>query len=52
VSSCTAGRHEFITPKVVRRDHGRLRQHGIPYGRFRSMGHELNEAVLRRLATT
>ena len=41
---------EYITPKVVSGILERLRQHGIPYEEIPfDGGHELNEAVLRRL---
>jgi predicted esterase len=41
---------EYITPKVVSGILERLRQHGIPYEEIPFVGgHELNEAVLRRL---
>lgn len=44
---------QFITPKVVDGIAGRLRQHGIPYREIAfDGGHELNEAVLKELATT
>jgi len=44
---------QFITPKVVDGIAGRLRQHGIPYREIPfDGGHELNEAVLKELATT
>jgi len=43
----------FITPKVVDGITGRLRQHEIPYREIPfDGGHELNEAVLKELATT
>jgi predicted esterase len=41
---------EYITPKVLSGIGERLRQHGIPYDEIPfDGGHELNEAVLRRL---
>ncbi len=41
---------EYITPKVVSGIVERLRQHGIPYDEIPfDGGHELNEAVVRRL---
>ena len=44
---------QFITPKVVDGITGRLRQRGIPYREIPfDGGHELNEAVLKELATT
>ncbi|HYU91218.1 MAG TPA: hypothetical protein VE966_12280 [Gemmatimonadales bacterium] len=44
---------QFITPKVVDGITGRLRQHEIPYREIAfDGGHELNEAVLKELATT
>ena len=44
---------QFITPKVVDGITKRLRQHEIPYREIPfDGGHELNEAVLKELATT
>jgi len=44
---------QFITPKVVEGITRRLRQHEIPYREIAfDGGHELNEAVLKELATT
>ena len=44
---------EYITPKVVSGILERLRQHGIPYEAIPfEGGHELNEAVLRRLGAS
>lgn len=44
---------QFMTPKVVDGITGRLRQHEIPYREIPfDGGHELNEAVLKELATT
>jgi predicted esterase len=44
---------QFITPKVVDGITGRLRRHEIPYREIPfDGGHELNEAVLKELATT
>ena len=41
---------EYITPKVIQTITSRLRQYGIPYDEIPfDGGHELNEAVLRRL---
>ena len=41
---------EYITPKVIQAITSRLRQNGIPYDEIPfDGGHELNEAVLRRL---
>jgi len=41
---------EYITPKVIQTITSRLRQYGIPYDEIPfEGGHELNEAVLRRL---
>ncbi len=42
----------FITPKVVANITDRLRQHGIPYEEIAfAGGHELDDAVLRKLGT-
>jgi predicted esterase len=44
---------DFITAKVVQTIAARLRQHGIPYDEIPfDGGHEVNEAVLRDLAST
>lgn len=44
---------EFLTAKVVQTIAARLRQHGIPYKEIPfDGGHEVNEAVLRDLAST
>jgi predicted esterase len=41
---------EYLTPKVVQAITARLQQHGIPYNEIPfDGGHELSEAVLRRL---
>lgn len=44
---------EFVTAKVVQTIAARLRRHGIPYNEIPfDGGHEVNEAVLRDLAST
>jgi predicted esterase len=46
-------RDQFFTPKVVASTEARLREHGIPYALVPfDGGHEIDAAVLRRLAGT